>query len=118
MKTNLVKSVMALATMLVFGMALTQLNAAEGPKQGAVNGVIETVDVDAKTVKVRLEHSTKTFHVAKNAKIETSDNEKASLGDLKSGDPVTINYREEKDGKLIAERIAPKKPSIGEKEKS
>src|ERR1043165_1351505 len=49
--------------------------------QGAISGVIEQVDVKARSITVKLELESKTFQVAKDAKIFKKKEDKGSVSD-------------------------------------
>jgi hypothetical protein len=78
-----------------------------GKRSGAFMGTVESVDVKARTLKVKSDSSSMTFAVSKDAKIATGDKAEASLGDLKAGDDVKVQYETEK-GVHVALHISPK----------
>ena len=62
-----------------------------------VTGTITDVDMDAKTLTVKGAVLSKTFRLGGDAAIEIMDNRKATIGDLREGDEVSVTYKEQGD---------------------
>src|SRR5436309_1605478 len=88
------------AVAAAIGLSLvTRVQAAEenepAKKSGIYNGIVESVDEKARTLSVKNESSAMTFLVAKDAKVVTKEKVHAALSDLKAGDKVRVDYRDD-----------------------
>lgn len=85
-----------------------------GPKNHEYTGDVKAVDTVKHSLTVsKKEGDEKTFILAEKCKIVAKEKEAAELGDLKTGDHVTVRFTEE-GGKNLANKIAPpdkKKPT-------
>ncbi|MGZ3595029.1 MAG: hypothetical protein ACXWMO_06640 [Syntrophales bacterium] len=105
--------VVALLTLVVFvSRVMAQWKSAPAPAPpsilGKFYGDIKNVDAAAKTIVVARGKESKTFVVDEKTKI-TRGKDTLSLGDLKQGLNVTIEFKKETD-KLIASTIKAAKP--------
>lgn len=87
------------------------------PEPQSVSGSIEAVDATAGTLTVKTDTDSKTFTASPKCKVRTADKKKdATLGDLKVGDSVTVEYTDKK-GKLTAMAVSPLRGKQGKKNK-
>ena len=83
-------------------------SAPDASKTGSVRvyqGIIRTIDLDKRTVQVRVWFSRRTFEVPADCAIQSRKKTDARLEDLKRGDDVEVAY-ENHDGQWLASRIA------------
>jgi Cu/Ag efflux protein CusF len=107
-----VSSLVAVALAFSLPVQAQESTGAAKPKRQSFTGVIGSIDAKANTVTVKLNEESKTFKVSDKTKFSTADKKTAALGDLKTGDKVTVGYIDDA-GTLVAQRIAPpaeKKP--------
>jgi len=120
--TNSVAVVVAVAVIsLAFACSL---RADDGrPKTGetgSFEGAIKSIELETRALTVKSAKSEMSFPVAADAKIVGKDKKEASLGDLKVGETVRVDYAEE-NGLLVAHQITLKQkellppPSEGDK---
>src|SRR2546422_14571 len=95
---------MKLMFSVVVAVMVMSLAFAEEKPRGFFAGKIVSVDVPSRMLQVKSEKSEMTFAVAPDAKIIGADKRELSLGDLKAGDEVTVDYTED-DGLYVAHTI-------------
>jgi len=79
------------------------------PSKHQYTGLIESVDLAAKTVTIRKkEGDSKTFTCAQKCKLSAKDKAAAELSDFPIGEKVTAVYTEE-DGKNLLHKMTPPK---------
>jgi Cu/Ag efflux protein CusF len=114
-KALVAMTAVALATLIALPTYAEDAKKADKPKSRQFTGEITAVDAAAKTVTLKnAKGETKTFQ-ADGAKVMTADKPAAELTDLKVGDKVTAQFKEDGD-KNIATKIAPP-PAKKDKEK-
>jgi len=87
-------------------MLISSVLAEEKPR-GFFAGKVASLDLPTRMLQVKSEKSEMTFVVAPDAKIIGADKKELTLGDLKAGDEVTVDYTED-EGVYMAHTITMK----------
>jgi hypothetical protein len=100
---------MAIGLAVWFGVSASSARADEQAamkqKEKTYSGIVTSVDAKEKTVMVEGTLFGKTFNVADNCEFTLGDTKSATLGDLRAGQRVGVNYKDA-GGVLVANRFA------------